>query len=329
MENELEHLHEYTFRAMGSEIVIWLEHEDEPQARQLLQQAEEMFSAAEACMTRFDRSSELSRLNAQPGRWITVSRLLWQVLEQAWSLAAETGGLFDPTLLKALEAAGYQESFSPMWAWGAHDLSNGRPSSKGQWQQVQRDPASHAIRLPEGVRLDLGGIGKGFTAQQVVNFLSLWGGCMVDAGGDIVAGDAPQGWPGWPVEIAKPWDTLIGEENSVAEVWLNNGTLATSGVDYRWWSQGGKRQHHLIDPRTGTPADTDLLTASVLSADACRAEAWATASLVAGGPPAKVLLQEREMAALLIDQFRQIYATEAMKCFVKVASPELQKERSL
>lgn len=320
MKNELEHLYEHTFRAMGSEIVIWLEHEDEPQAQQLLQQAQAMFDAAESCMTRFDAHSELSRLNSQAGKWVNVSRLLWQVLEQAWPLAAETQGLFDPTLLTALEAAGYRQSFSPTWAWGAANLSNGKPHATGQWQQVQRDPARHAILLPEGVRLDLGGIGKGFTAQQVVNFLSHWGGCMVDAGGDIVAGDAPQGWPGWPVEIAKPWETTLEEEEAVVEVWLNNGTLATSGIDYRWWSQAGKRQHHLIDPRTGRPADTDLLTASILSADACRAEAWATAALVAGAQPAKLLLQSREMAALLIDQFRQISATSTMERFVKVAS---------
>lgn len=320
MENELDTLHEHTFRAMGSEIAIWLECADIEQATQLLQQAESLFNAAERRMTRFNEQSELSKLNRQAGEWVAVSRPLWHVLERAWQLAEETEGLFDPTLLAAVESAGYEHSFDGKWAWGASNLSNGKPHQQGQWQAVQRNPATHSIRLPVGVRLDLGGIGKGFTAQQVVEFLSQWGGCMVDAGGDIVAGDAPQGWPGWPVEVAKPWETAADEDDAIAEVWLNNGTLATSGIDYRWWLQAGKRKHHLIDPRTGTSADTDLRTASILSADACRAEAWATAALVAGSESAQSTLEERGISALLIDQFHKLYATSSMQRFVRAGS---------
>lgn len=323
METDLDNLYEQRFRAMGSEIVIWLEQEDAATAAQLLQQAQDIFNVAEARMTRFDEGSELSKLNRQPGRWVAVSRPLWQVLQEAWQLTIETEGLFDPTLLTAIEAVGYRQPFTEQWAWGAADQPNGIPTSKGQWQQVKRDVSSHSIFLPEGVRIDLGGIGKGFTAQRVVDFLSHWGACMVDAGGDIVAGDAPEGWPGWPVEIAKPWEIAEGEADAVAEVWLNNGALATSGVDYRWWLQAGKRKHHLIDPRTGTSADTDLLTASVLTADGCRAEAWATALLVAGMQPAQQLLQSQGIAAVLIDQFHKTVATPSMQRFLKAGTSVL------
>ena len=186
----------------------------------------------------------------------------------------------------------------------------------GCWQTVELDPAQHAVRLPPRVRLDFGGIAKGATAQQAVAFLRQWGPCLVDAGGDLVAGDAPTGWPGWLVAIANPAAT--GEpESDLAHLWLRNSALATSGIDYRRWQQGPTPRHHLIDPRTGAPAATDLLTVSVLAADATVAEAWAKAALIVGAEAGETLLQERQMAAALVDQQRRLTLTPALQPFVQ------------
>ena len=306
-------LHQHRFRAMGSQIVIWLQHTDADEARDACTLAEDLFAAAEQRMSRFLPHSELSQLNARSGEWVTVSRLLWQVISHALLLAQETGGLFDPTIGNALLAGGYTASFSPTQRQlNGSDQANAEPLI-GRWRQVELDPLRHAVRVPAGLRLDLGGIGKGYTAQMAVDLLALWGPCLVDAGGDVVAGDGPAGQPGWLVGVAHPSEQ---DAETAMELWLNNATLATSGIDYRWWWQNGRRQHHLIDPRTGQAAQTDLLTATVLAADGSEAEAWATASLVMGRQPSLTLAAEQHRALIVADETGVMQRSAAVEPFV-------------
>lgn len=306
-------LHEHRFRAMGSQIALWLEHADADEARDACALAEDLFAAAEQRMSRFRPDSELSQLNARSGEWVMVSRLLWQVITQALALAKETGGLFDPTIGNALLATGYTASFDPT----QRDRNgSGEAIAEpliGRWRQVELDPLHHAVRLPAGIRLDLGGIGKGYTAQMAVDTLALWGPCLVDAGGDIVAGDAPAGQPGWLVGVAQPSEQ---DADAALELWLNNATLATSGVDYRWWQQNGRRRHHLIDPRTGQSAETDLLTATVLAADGSEAEAWATASLVMGQQASLTLAADHHRPLILAAPSGVVHRSAAIEPFV-------------
>ena len=308
--------HQHNFRAMGCQMSVSLELEEAAQAQDLLYQAERLFAAAERRLTRFHPESELSRLNARPGDWVPVSSVLWQVVQQAIWLAEETDGLYDPTVLAAVEAAGYTHSFDPWQRNGSPTAFT--PSATplfGQWQLVELDASRHAIRLPHEVRLDLGGIGKGYTAQQVVAFLKHWGPCLVDAGGDVTAGDAPMGQPGWPVAISAPWTGDDQQPVALFTLWLANGTIATSGVDYRWWRQNGRKNHHLIDPRTGLPAQTDVRTVSVLSASGMRAEAWATAALVAGVDEGLQQLLYHDLAAAFVTQSGEVRLTEKMVPF--------------
>jgi thiamine biosynthesis lipoprotein len=296
------------FHAMGSEMAVWLDT-DEATARPLLVGAEAMVVLAERILTRFEEKSELSRLNARPGQWIPVSALLWNVISAALALARQTGGLFDPTLLTALEAAGYTRSFTEMK--GVAAASNGRRPTPGHWQEVEMDPERRAIRLPAGVRLDLGGIGKGHTAQRVIDWLKQHGPCLMDAGGDLTAGAAPRGLPGWPVAAAAPARAGV-IATDLFNLWLAHASLATSGIDYRRWQQNGHDVHHLIDPRTGRPADTDAVTVTVLAADAVQAEGWATAALVAGRVAGLALLDEAGLAAGLIDDTYHLWLTPSM-----------------
>ncbi|MCB8987786.1 MAG: FAD:protein FMN transferase, partial [Ardenticatenaceae bacterium] len=303
---------------MGCQMALWLELDSAARAESLLREAEAMFARAERCLSRFDAGSELSQLNAQPGVWTPVSNMLWEVVVQALFMARETGGLFDPTLLSALEAAGYDRSFEqlPDAQWHAAPTA---VSHLGQWQGVRLNAEGQAVWLPPGVRLDLGGIAKGYTAQQVVDFLSDWGPCLVDAGGDLTAGVAPDGWPGWPVAVSAPFRRAEEERPELFPLWLVEGTMATSGVDFRRWQQNGHAAHHVIDPRTGCPAATNLLTVTVLARTAVRAEAWATAGLVAGTAVAEQRLTALGLAAALIDDSGSISFTPALAPFVALA----------
>lgn len=302
-------------------MTAWLEIADPQLAQRTLAQVEALFHAAEARFTRFCHTSELARVNADAGQWTPVSNLFWRLLTRALHLSQATDGLFDPTLLNALEMTGYDRDFAEVRQQMAQATVATGPTARqlrGCWQAIELAPAQHALRLPPGVRLDFGGIAKGETAQAAVAFLSQWGPCLVDAGGDLVAGDAPAGWPGWLVGIAKP---ITGAEsaNDLARLWLKNATLATSGTDYHRWQQGNATVHHLIDPRTGVVADTDLLTVSVLAADATVAEAWAKAALIRGATAGRALLDRHQLPAALVDYRQQLSVTPALQPFVQIA----------
>ena len=297
----------HTFRAMGCQIDLWLET-DEATAVSAFAAVVQLFAENERLLSRFLPTSELSQLNGRAGQWVPVSDLLWNVLEEALIWALATDGLFDPTCLNALEAAGYTASFEALAAAQHNGRSAATHLLTGQWSAIRLDVDRQAVYLPPGVRIDLGGIAKGYTAQQAVNLMSRWGACLVNAGGDLVAGPAPAGFPGWPVGIARPSATK--RTNTALNIWLVDAALATSGVDYRRWTMNGRAAHHLIDPRTGQPAATNLLTATVWAAQAAEAEVRATTSLIMGLHESLDFLESQpHLAAVLFSADGEMHQT--------------------
>jgi thiamine biosynthesis lipoprotein len=280
-----------------------------------LREVEGLFANAERALSRFDAGSELSRLNARAGTWVRVSPLLWEVLGVAITMAEETGGLFDPTLLHALEAAGYTQTFSKVAAGHARPATL-RGGNGARFRDLRLRKETREVKVPRGTRLDLGGIAKGYIAQKAAEMLRERGPALVDAGGDLAAGDAPPGWPGWPVAVAAPASQESAAGAAMFLVWLRNGALATSGVDYRRWHVDGTYAHHIIASDTGRPAETDLLTVTVLDPSAARAEAWTTAALVAGARRSAETFAELGLAAVLITDREQVHVTPAMHSFL-------------
>lgn len=190
--------------------------------------------------------------------------------------------LTPPTLLTALEAAGYDRSFDALTAEAMTGSVMSLPDmpcdALGAWAAIRRDAATRSIQLPDGVRLDLGGSAKGWTADQAVRRLATVGPALIDAGGDIaVSGPQSDGSP-WPIGVADPRMT----DEQIDLLLLARGGVATSGRDYRRWQQNGIWQHHLIDPRTLRPAITDLLSATVIGSSAAACEVAAKAVLLLG-----------------------------------------------
>jgi thiamine biosynthesis lipoprotein len=304
--------HKHSFRAMGSEMVVWLETADSNETATAFAQVKALFETNEQALSRFRPDSELSELNARSGQWVAVSDLMWDVLTLALGMAAITNGRFDPTTLNALEQYGYTVSFEQLkWIGHTGQFPPFVPHP-GQWTAVELDEARQAVYLPDGLRIDLGGIAKGYTAQQAVDLLRTMGPCLVDAGGDLAAGAAPQGYYGWPVAISTPWTDDDGEPADLFTLWLANQALATSGVDYRHWQQNGRAAHHLIDPATGQPADTDGLTVTILADDAAQTEAWATATLVAGSNAGMDALLDADLAGLMVLKNGSVLVTPPM-----------------
>ena len=160
---------------------------------------------------------------------------------------ARTGGLFDPAILPALRRAGYDRSMDLLREKGAAPLfesllEGGHPS----FSEMELDDANHTIRLPAGMALDLGGIAKGWIAEQAAILLSRFAStCAVNAGGDMFLVGLPEGQSQWPVELEDP----LQPENTLTLLRVNPGAVATSTVTKRTWKQGEISRHHLIDRR--------------------------------------------------------------------------------
>lgn len=243
----------------------------------------------ESKWSRFRADSELSRVNTRPGRPVRVSAETVAVVAAALAAWHTTNGRFDPTVLDALEAAGYDRSFAD-----GLDRPDGPgvPRPVPGCADIELDAIVGALTVPSGIRLDLGAIAKGFAADLVAAELIARSaaGALVNIGGDLRAiGTGPTG-DGWTVAI----DHVPG-----AAVVVSNGGLATSSTTRRRWRRGGSDQHHVIDPATGRPAVIGERTATVFAPTAARAEVLATAALLAG-PGAVELLSAHGASGIVV-----------------------------
>jgi thiamine biosynthesis lipoprotein len=296
-----------SFHAMGSRISIAVQ-DNGPGVDEFLLRARRWFLAWEACFSRFDPHSELSRLNR--GEVEGVSCELWSLLRAALRAEDITGGLVTPCVLDALEAAGYDRSFERVGAGPPLAGSEPVPAAGGE---IYLEPARRRVRLPAGKRLDLGGFGKGWAADRCARRLGKFTSTLVDAGGDIaVSAPRPDGQP-WRIAIAHP--TQPGR--SLAVLPLLYGGVATSGRNLRRWSQAGQPHHHLIDPRTGRPAETDVMSASVLAPTALEAETAAKAALILGSRAGLAWLEARpRLAGILVLEDGRVLPSPALSPYI-------------
>jgi FAD:protein FMN transferase len=275
----------HVFHAMGTEVEIILDAEPGPEAVLALADAELEFERLEQIFSRFRPDSELSRLNEEGG--IDASEELLDVVAASVEARRRTGGRFDPTVHDALVAAGYDRSFELLDGTQACPEPPARPV--GGLVDVQ----GGRIELAPDVRLDLGGIAKGYAADRVAARCAPLGACLVNAGGDIAtAGGEPDRC--WPVGVETPDGPLT--------LALGQGGLATSGADRRRWKTALGDAHHLIDPATGRPAESDLLRVTVVAESAVEAEVAAKALFLAGDEQAALEADAASIPAVLVTQ---------------------------
>jgi len=239
-------------------------------------------AALDAACSRFRADSELMALDASAGQPTTVSPLLAEAVSAALRGAMLTGGLVDPTVGRAMETIGYDRDFDSVPAHGA--ALRITVSHVPQWRQIRLDESAHLLTVPAGVRLDLGATAKAWAADRSAQRIGRELGCgvLVSLGGDIaVAGQVPTG--GWSIRV----QDITGDPSSPAQgpsgvIAIRAGGLATSSTSARRWQRGGDLMHHILDPRTGRPADSDWRTVSVAAGSALDANIASTASIIRG-----------------------------------------------
>lgn len=269
-----------TWEALGSTVVLRLE--DPRRLGQARSEIEAELDAIDRACSRFRPDSELSRLNSRAGRAVQVGPLLIGALEVALRAAELTDGDVDPTVGRALELAGYDRDWSLLAPPGGEPAP---PTITARvhigWRMVTLDRTTSSIRIPRGVRLDLGATAKAWAADRAAAAAARSTGCsvLVGIGGDIATcGPAPAS--GWRIRVTDDHRSPLSAPGQTVSIL--GGGLATSSTAVRRWSHNGHTMHHVIDPRTGSPARTIWRTVSVAAADCTEANIAATAALIRG-----------------------------------------------
>ena len=297
------------FRAMGCKIFAAL---DSPSGRNTrrLEQLPVWFEAWEQTLSRFRQDSELSLLNQSAGTPVRVSDTLWEVFQVAQRAESTSGGLVTPMILNALVLAGYNQSFEEVpheQFYSPHKYRTQTSVHSGTTCNVEE----RTICLSPGLQLDYGGVAKGWAAHQAAQRLKAYGSALVNAGGDIAISSLQDGGQPWSVSVENPFDS----ESDLETLELGRCGVATSGKDYRRWKLDGVWSHHIIDPRTGQPAETDVLTSTVIAPTVMEAEMAAKVVLISGSQSGLAWLDAHpQMAGLLVlDNGKLLYSQQIEK----------------
>lgn len=274
-----------SFHAMGTEVTVLVPAASPTEEAALTRAVATIFVELEGTFSRFRRTSLLSRLN-RAKRPLSLPPDVLAVLERAGHYHERTGGLFNPAVGTSLREAGYDRSFSP----GALD----RPTATDRVSRsvlslsdaLVVDQRRGTAWLCGGVELDLGGIVKGMAVDRAGALLPRSG--AVDAGGDVYLKGSADPDAGWLVDVEDPFD----RSQVVMTLRVRDAGVATSAPNRRRWRHGERAMHHLIDPRTGAPARSDLAQMTVVAPTVELADVLAKAAFVAGSGRAASLLAD-------------------------------------
>ena len=239
-------------RAMGCAVVVDGADDD------ALAAIARLFEERDAVFSRFRDGSELNAVNAAAGTVVPASAGFLRALRLALAAARATGGLVDPTLGAAVEAAAYDRDYDALPA----DSTPVPPPTAADWRRVHA--GSTFLERPAGTVLDLNGVVKAMAVDDAVALLD--GPGFVSAGGDLAVAGRPAvvGLPGG--------DTVV----------LERGGLATSGVGTRSWRRGGRLAHHLIDPATRRPSASPWAFVTAVGGTCVTADVAAKAGFLLG-----------------------------------------------
>ena len=286
-------LYQYEFQAMGSKVVAMMDCS--PKSAHHLRDIEPLFEQWEQIFSRFRANSELNKVNRADGIPVRVSPEFIEVVKAAQSAELASGGIVNATMLGQILQAGYAESIEMI---RNKDLRiSGSPNTSVRTTfEIAIDEDNSQVTLPYGLHLDLGGIVKGWAAHKAAIYLGQFAPALVSAGGDMyVTGNQQDGSP-WSITIDRPF--FDGE--TIATIAVSQGAIATSGSYRRRWRRNGLDQHHLIDPRTGIPSQSDLVSATIVSDDPIEAEYGAKTTLILGSQDGVAWATKRDLPAFLV-----------------------------
>jgi thiamine biosynthesis lipoprotein len=314
----------HEFRAMNTAILLGAEGNLQ-RVREGFYEVEGLVLSYEKRFTRFSQDSELSALNRSTGQWFEVSPEMVEIMRLALDYYQRTGGLFNPAVLQVLEQVGYDHSMEEIQPdgiqpdsirldgiWAGKITSGAKAGNLENHKEVPDfgltsvDPLRRAVKLPHGLRIDLGGIAKGWIAEKAAWRLSQYASaCVVDAGGDLFTLGLPDEGV-WRVALEDPF----APSRDLAVLSVVSGAIATSSVMRRRWSRGGHEYHHLIDPRTSQPAESIWVSVTAAADHTAWAEVLAKSLLIAGPDEAyKLAIYDPAACFIAVDKNGKIWGS--------------------
>ncbi len=272
------HRFEFTHPAMGTLFTITLYATNPAQAQAAAGAAFKRIESLEDIMSDYEADSELMRLCEQPvGKPVAASEDLFDVMQKAQRISELSGGAFDVTVGPYVRLWRFARKRKVLP--GPSELSSAREAVG--YQKLRLEPRSRTITLlVPHMRLDLGGIAKGYAADQALELLRTMGidRALVAASGDIAIGNPPPGQPGWKVGITG----IDAKDNQLARtVLLHNCGISTSGDTEQFILVNGVRYSHILDPKTGLGL-TNRIQATIIAPNATSTDAVATTVCVLG-----------------------------------------------
>jgi len=281
--------------ALGSEALMTVVLRDDLRPEPIFAMLWNQVYAFEKRFSRFLPDSELSRVNQAAGEAMRVTPEFRKLLAAAQDLARRTQGLYNPLILPALQRAGYKGS------WPHPEQSDSQTSYEARrvadWQGILVKGTT--VQLPANSALDFGGIGKGYLLDTLADFLmerhitNYW----LSLGGDIVCAGYDEPGDPWRIGIQDAWSEAV-----VAYV-ANHGqrvAVATSGITKRKGVTQSGAWHHIIDPSSGAPAHTDVVTATVYADSATQADVAAKVLVIAGSAGADAVMHDLGVQHILL-----------------------------
>jgi thiamine biosynthesis lipoprotein len=257
------------------------------------------FHRVEQCCTRFEPESELMRLVSQAGAAVPASAILFEAVQFALAVASETDGAFDPTVGQAMESRGFNREYRT-----GKIARTEIPPGAVSYREVQLDPERKTITLLRPLILDLGAVAKGLAIDLAARALEGFENFVIDAGGDLyLAGCNAEGEP-WSVGIRHPRHA----NELLDRVRVSNRALCTSG-DYESRTSSGPEDHHILDPRSGSTAQS-VASATSIAPTAMMADALSTAAFVLGPIEGIRLFEKMGIEGLIVTPSLERFTTK-------------------
>ncbi len=255
----------------------------------------------EKLLSKTIESSDVSRINNAHGKTVTVDAETWQILKRAKEISDLTGHAFSVTIAP----------LTAMW-----DFTGGTMRMPTDEERIAALPLvdddqlvlgdNNTVTLPDGMEIDLGGIAKGYIADQLANMIrGKVKSALLNFGGNVYAVGEKTDGSAFRVGICDPTNTSTQR----AVVQVKDRTVVTSGTYERFFVKDGVTYHHILDPKTGISAVTDLTSATIVGTSSMDADAFATACIVLGKEGALKLLEDNGLDGVLIDTDNQVTAT--------------------
>lgn len=285
----------------------------------------------ETLLNYFSPESELSSVNAASGvNAVKVSGETLEIVKKAMNIAMASGGAFDPTIAPVIKLWKFSKNPSDSAVPPADEVE--RALELAGYRKVRINNTASEIFLEEkGMEMDLGGIAKGYAADKAVLAIKSYGiqSALVAIAGDIRGfGVNTSGQP-WRVGIQnprpepgseKPWEDIF------ASIQLKDSAISTSGDYQRFFIRDGKRYHHILDPETGFPAESDLISATVIAPEGYMADGLSTAVFILGAEKGIELLESKGLGGVLVNAEKKMYLTNNLRDKIDVLRDEYRIE---